>query len=267
MRHITEIPKIELQKIKFLLTDVDDTITTEGKLHSQTLKVLWSLHESGITIIPVTGGSAGWADTYIRQWPIDAVITESGALAYYTEVDQRRGTFYHPSIEKEGYTLKAERLVNRVLQEVPGSKLSSDQFCRVFDIAFDHHSEPPYLEKEKIDSIIKICEEEGASYGVSSIHVNCWFGTYDKLDMVKLFMESYYHISLEELRNCGVYCGDSSNDIPLFQTFPLSVGVGDLFSADWDENDLPSYGSHEIGGKGFCEFAELLISAKRGIQS
>ncbi len=262
MKHITKIPVERLQQVKYLLTDVDDTITTEGKLLPQTLESLWKLHDAGIIIIPVTGGSAGWADTYIRQWPIDSVITESGALAYYTEPDGRRGTFYHPSIDKDGYALRSEELIGRVLKEVPGSKLSSDHFCRIFDIAFDHHSEPPYLDKLGIDSIIRICDELGASYGVSSIHVNCWFGTYHKLDMVKLFMEKIYHVDFEDLPSQSAYCGDSTNDISLFRKFPLSVGVGNLFTADWAEEDLPSYGSEKLGGIGFAEFADLLISCK-----
>lgn len=258
MRSLDDVSPAMLKDIAYVLTDVDDTLTTNGKLHPEALQALWDLKRAGYVVIPVTGGSAGWADTYIRQWPIDAVITESGALAYYMQRG-RRGAFYHPSIIREGYRDRADRFIERVLSEVPESKLSSDQFCRLFDIAFDHHSEEPYLGDDGIERIIAICEDEGASHGVSSIHVNCWFGDYDKLSMVRLFMQEIYDVSPEALAERAVYCGDSSNDIPLFKAFPMSFGVGSIKTAGWDPDNEPAFCADEPGGKGFVEIADLLL--------
>ncbi len=260
MEHLETLDRTLLKQVKFILTDVDDTITTHGRLLPETLAALYSLQDAGIRIIPVTGGSAGWSDTYLRQWPIDSVITESGALAFYTESDGSRGIYHHPSIEREGYRERADRLIGRVLSEVPGSKLSSDQFCRIFDIAFDHHSEPPFLDQDGIARITDICGEVGASFGVSSIHVNCWFGSYNKLDMVKLFMQHRYGLGFDELIGQSVYCGDSTNDIPLFRAFPVSIGVGDLEGLGWEAEDLPAYGTELPGGRGFARFAEHLLA-------
>ncbi|MBM3339815.1 MAG: HAD-IIB family hydrolase, partial [Betaproteobacteria bacterium] len=66
-----------------VLTDVDGTLTLHGQLRASTYEALWSLHHSGLTIIPVTGRSAAWGHMMLHQWPIDAVIAESGGLAMW----------------------------------------------------------------------------------------------------------------------------------------------------------------------------------------
>ncbi|MCK5157126.1 MAG: HAD-IIB family hydrolase [Spirochaetales bacterium] len=245
--------------ITFVLTDVDDTITSEGLLLPSALESIWVLHENAIRIIPVTGGSAGWADVYFRQWPVDAVIAESGALAWYRENGIRKRVD-HPSICQEGYHEKAERLIKRVLAEVPGSKLSVDQFCRIYDIAFDHHDETPYLSREGIEHIKRICSEEGASTGLSSIHVNCWFGSYSKLEMVKYILHEVYNLQKDEMKRQVVYCGDAPNDSPLFDFFPLSFGVANVLSPSLQMPSMPAFYSEHKGGIGFSEIVTTIIS-------
>lgn len=261
MRELSACTEEQLRQVRYVLTDVDDTITSEGRLLPEALQALWDLHAAGYLIIPVTGGSSGWADTYLRQWPIDAVITESGALAFYMENGSKK-SLYHPSIVHDGYQERADRFIETVCSQVPNCKLSSDQFCRIFDIAFDHHGEQPFMSSEEIEQVLQICREQGVSYGVSSIHINCWFGEYDKRSMVELFMQKRYDIDPEGLKTRAVYCGDSSNDIPLFRSFPLSFGVGSLQSVDWPAADLPSFHASKAGGAGFAEIAQLLVKSR-----
>jgi hypothetical protein len=67
-------------KIQFLLTDIDDTITTNGQLPAESYAALTKLKQHGIKVIPVTGRPAGWCDMIARFWPVDAVIGENGGL-------------------------------------------------------------------------------------------------------------------------------------------------------------------------------------------
>lgn len=263
LQPLTQVPPMMLEPVRYLLTDVDDTITTSGALTLEALEALWRLKDAGIRTILVTGGSAGWADVYFRQWPVSGVITESGAIGWHREADGTRVRLDHPSIDRSSYRERADRLITRVLEEVPGSKLSVDQFCRIFDIAFDHHDERPYLDRAGVESILKICREEGASYGVSSIHVNCWFGTYDKLDMVTCFMEHFYGLSIEELKGCAAYCGDAQNDAPMFAVFPLSFGVGNLLDHRETMSDLPAFIAEKRCGAGFSQISSLLAEGSR----
>lgn len=265
MRPVGSIPLERLERLEFLFTDVDDTITSGGKLYPETLDALWGLKEAGVKVIPVTGGSAGWADCYVRQWPVEAVITESGALAFYFE-DGVKQVLTHPGVELEGYEERKRQLIDSVLAEVAGSKLSSDQFCRVYDVAFDHHGERPFNTPEQISAIADKARSLGASVGISSIHVNCWFGSFDKLSMVNHFSQHRYGLTPGTLEGLSGYCGDSSNDIPLFRTFGLSVGVDARTISSFAREDQPAFITDESHGKGFCELADRILMAK-GVSS
>ncbi len=94
---ITELSKADALGIRFVLTDIDDTLTKDGKLPPQAYNALWALKEAGIRVIPVTGRPAGWCDLIVRQWPVDAVVGENGAFVYYFE-DSKLKTFTHPSV-------------------------------------------------------------------------------------------------------------------------------------------------------------------------
>ena len=74
MRPFLEITQEEAVGLRYLLHDIDDTITNGGKLYPEAYAALWNLHRAGIRVIPVTGRPAGWCDMIMRQWPVDAVI-------------------------------------------------------------------------------------------------------------------------------------------------------------------------------------------------
>ncbi|MGM0432861.1 MAG: HAD-IIB family hydrolase [Spirochaetota bacterium] len=258
MRPFKELEAEKIKDVRLFFTDVDDTITTEGKLFPEALGALWQLSRRGVPIILVTGGSAGWADVYIRQWPVDAVIAESGALVFYRE-GEKPYTFIHPSLQGIDLQHRRTDLMNRIKKEIPAAQISSDQFCRLYDVAFDHTHVCGRQKEEMISRIVHICTEEGASCGVSSIHINCWFGEYDKLNMVKLFSQKQYGIERSNIGAQVIYCGDAPNDIPLFRALPLSVGVGSAAFRSWKPEDRPAYSVEESGGKGFLRVTELFI--------
>ena len=258
LQPLSQLTSAACREIEYFFTDVDDTITNEGKLRVEALQALWALKASGIKTILVTGGSAGWADIYIRQWPVDAVITESGALAYYM-VDGVKHTLYNPLIDRMNYKDRVDTLVEEVKKEVPESKLSSDQFCRIFDVAFDHHGEKPWLSAAAAERIAVVARSHGAQVGISSIHVNCWFGAYHKLSMVSYFMEQVYGLKGEDLIKKGCYCGDAPNDAELFHFFPKSFGVGNIRKHVGSIMYEPTYCAVGEGGIGFAEIVHQIL--------
>ncbi|AEV29884.1 HAD-superfamily hydrolase, subfamily IIB [Sphaerochaeta pleomorpha str. Grapes] len=261
LRDLSFLSPSEVGPLEYVLTDVDDTITTNGKLRPEALQALYDLSENGFKVICVTGGSAGWGDTYLRQWPIEAVLSESGAVCLYRErkVIKR---YVHPSIVQQGYQERCRKLIEAVLAEVPGSKLSSDQFARLYDIAFDHGSEPPYLDKDQIEAVVAVCRRHGAATAVSSIHVNAWFGQYDKREGTISFFKDILGIDAETLKKVCCYCGDAPNDQVMFSYIPLSFGVGNVLDHKAEITEFPVYVSHYHGGKGFSQIAAALIAAK-----
>lgn len=262
MKALDTLTAGEVASLRYVLTDVDDTITTQGKLRPEGLKALWKLHDAGLKVICVTGGSAGWGDTYLRQWPVEAVLSESGAVCLYRENGVIRH-YVHPSIVKDGYQKRAKALIDRVLTLVPEAKLSSDQFARIYDIAFDHGSEPPYLNKDQIATVVSICRELGAGTAVSSIHVNAWFGEFDKRRGTEAFFRDVLGLEGAVLQDVCCYCGDAPNDQVMFSHFPLSFGVGNIRKHSQGMQSLPQFVARKEGGAGFFEIAEALLRCKR----
>lgn len=255
------VQSFENRDIEYVLCDVDDTLTTKGKLLPQALTSLWNLHDAGFKIIPITGGSAGWADAYLRQWPIDAVISESGAVAFYKS-EGRYKRYTNPTIDQMGYRTKADCLIYDVLKHVKKAKLSSDHFARIFDIAFDYKSELPYLNECEIEKILEIAKTHGASSAVSSIHVNLWFGNYDKFEGTRSFFRDVLLLDLEKISSKCVYVGDAPNDQIMFKHFRNSFGVANIKNKLDIMKYKPSYIANEDGGLGFNEIADKLISLK-----
>jgi hypothetical protein len=247
-------------QIEFLFSDVDDTITLDGVLYPEAFTALWNLRHAGIRVIPVTGGPGGWAHMIIRQWPVEAIITESGAFYYYRSA-AGIAMQVHPSIKELPFDPRAasQRLRERVLREVPGSRLSQDQNFRLYDLAFDVNETQPGLGWEQAEEILRICAEEGARSQVSSIHVNAWYGAYDKLETTKHYLREQCGLSEGEMKRRVAYCGDALNDQPMFEFFPHSFGVANIRRVKERMEIFPSYVTQSEGGFGFAEVAEALI--------
>jgi len=77
-------PLAELDRsgVGAVLLDIDDTLTTDGKLTAGAYTALERLHRARIRVVPVTGRPAGWCDHIARMWPIDAVVGENGAFYF-----------------------------------------------------------------------------------------------------------------------------------------------------------------------------------------
>ncbi len=235
--------------------DIDDTLTEAGKLRPEAFAALWRLSEAGLRVVPVTGRPAGWCDLIARQWPVSGVIGENGALAFY-EVDGRLQQLFHPEVKGGGERL--ERVRDAVLAQVPGSRISKDQPYRLFDLAVDFREEPPDLGLEAAEAIRAVFETHGASAKVSSIHVNGWFGDYDKLSMAALFAREVWGEALEECKEHYVFVGDSPNDAPMFEFFPHSVGVANVKQFAGRLSAEPAYVTESLGGRGFSEVVRAL---------
>src|SRR5690606_23403134 len=98
------------KKIQFVFCDIDDTITSEGKLPANSYQALWQLHDAGIHVVPVTGRPAGWCEMIARLWPVSGVIGENGAL-YYRCINGKMKRHYMVS---EGEIPKNRKKLNKI---------------------------------------------------------------------------------------------------------------------------------------------------------
>ena len=257
---IESIPPKELRNLRGVLFDLDDTFTTHGKIPACSMTALWDLKNAGLTLIAVTGRPAGWCDHIARMWPVDGVVGENGA--FYFWFDEKEGKLKKRFLDPDSVRAeKRQRLItirDEILATVPGSALASDQLYRESDLAIDYCEDVPPLAPEAVKRICQIFEAHGATCKVSSIHVNGWFGKYDKLGMVKLFMQEHFGLDLDGEKSSFAYCGDSPNDEPMFGYFPISVAVRNVMRFVNQMRILPAYITSLEGGEGFAEFANYL---------
>jgi HAD superfamily hydrolase (TIGR01484 family) len=265
MRPLSDMTIEQLRGIEAVLTDIDDTITTDGKLSALAYEALEKLQAGGIIVVPVTGRPAGWCDMIARFWPVDGVVGENGAFSFrYLEKEKRMLRIYaQEEPTRSANKAKLWEIARRVLKDFPGTAIAADQAYREVDVAIDFAEDVKPLPLDVVQKIVKAFEAEGATAKISSIHVNAWFGNHDKLSMALGFLDEACGIARSEAKSVIAYCGDSPNDAPMFGYFPLSVGVANVKRFVDQMEHLPSYVTAEEGGAGFAAFASRLLAARR----
>jgi HAD superfamily hydrolase (TIGR01484 family) len=262
-RPLTEMPVAVRRRIRGVLTDIDDTLTTDGKLTPVAYAALARLHDAGKIVVPVTGRPAGWCDHIARMWPVDAVVGENGA--FYMRFDDARRKlvqqFAAPDAERARLRGRLADVGARIVAAVPGAALASDQHYRETDLAIDYCEDVPPLPREAVDRIVALMHDEGMTAKVSSIHVNGWFGRYDKLSMTRTLMREAFGIDVGAERARFVFAGDSPNDAPMFAFFPNAVGVASLRRFLDRIATPPAYITAREAGAGFAELADALLAA------
>ncbi|MDP2791190.1 MAG: HAD-IIB family hydrolase [Rectinemataceae bacterium] len=262
MKPISSLTSEQAQAVRFVLMDIDDTLTTEGKLPAESYAALWQLKEAGFVVVPITGRPAGWCDLIAREWPVDGVVGENGAFVFWEEAEGRHlKTLVHPAAVRNDAPALARALA-RAQAEVPGCRPARDQFARLYDIAIDFAEEEPVLPLSDALKIKAICEEEGARAKVSSIHVNAWMGDYDKLGMARRYLAERYGYDDACDRESVVFVGDSPNDEPMFAHFPLACGVANVIRYTSMMKRLPAFIASKEGGVGFAEIADTLLALR-----
>lgn len=260
MKSITQLPAQTRASIRFLFTDIDDTITTDGKLPSESYQALWSLAQHGLHVIPVTGRPAGWCEMIARFWPVAGVVGENGAFYFRHNENKMTRWFAVPENERAADQVKLEKVKHEILTHVKGSAISSDQFCRLFDLAIDFREDVPTLDKNSVQEIVNVFEKHGAHAKVSSIHVNGWFGAFNKLSTTKVFLKNVYGLNFDSVQSQICFVGDSPNDEPMFQAFDNSFGVANIKNFLDILKYKPQYIADHIGAAGFAQITQQILN-------
>ena len=262
MKPFRSFPQQIKKNIHYVLTDIDDTLSLSGKLTAAAFTAMERLADNNIQVVPITGRPAGWCDHIARMWPVAGVVGENGAFFFRYDEERKKmqRRYFASEKERRENQQKLVKLKHDILKKVPGSGVSADQAYREADLAIDFCEDVPRLTQEAVDRIVAIFEEAGAQAKISSIHVNGWFGHYDKLTMTKLFFEDVFDLQLSTRKDQVVFIGDSPNDCPMFAYFLHSVGVANILDfKDRLENE-PAWITAESGGWGFAEMTEILLS-------
>ena len=259
-----------------ILTDIDDTLTTEGAITPDALDALAALRAAGLRVIAITGRPAGWSDPFAATWPVDAIVAETGAVALLRTPQNTRKNSLQPNADKREQLSKwylqdaatraanharMQQVAQHILREVPGALLARDSAGRETDIAIDH-SEFTHLPPEGIAQVQAIMRSAGMTATVSSIHVNGWYGTHDKLVGARWIVRELLGRALDDELDRWVFVGDSLNDQVMFQHFPHSVGVANVARFVPQLQHLPRYVTQGARGAGFAELARHILAGR-----
>ena len=264
MRPLAELPSDSRRRVRSVLCDIDETLTTGGRLTAAAYSALEALQGAGFRVVPITGRPAGWCDHIARMWPVDAVVGENGAFYFrYDHAGRRMKRRY--AVDASTRAANREKLAairDRILAAVPGCAVAADQGYREADLAIDYCEDVPPLPRAAVDEIVSLMRQAGLTAKISSIHVNGWFGGYDKLAMTKILFGECFGIEIDARKDEFVFAGDSPNDAPMFASFPLSVGVANIRSFAGRLEAEPAYVTRAESGEGFRELAELLLEGR-----
>ncbi len=262
MQPLAMMPDATRRAIRGVLTDIDDTLSTQGRIGAAAYAAMERLRSAGRLVIPITGRPAGWCDHIARMWPVDAVVGENGAF-YMRHDDASKTLVRRFAVDEATRSANRERLATigeRILAAVPGSALASDQRYRESDLAIDYCEDVTPLPREAVDRIVALMQAEGLTAKVSSIHVNGWFGAFDKLSMTRTALSELFRIDLDAERGRFVFAGDSPNDAPMFAYFPNAVGVANVRAFADRIATLPAFVTRSQAGAGFAELADFLLA-------
>lgn len=264
MQPFSQFPLAVLRNVRGVLFDIDDTLTTDGRLTADAYAALARLNAAGLTTIPITGRPAGWCDLIARFWPVDGVVGENGAFYFRYHAGKRtmQRRYADDPATRAAYRERLRAVREDILQSVPGSALAADQRYRETDLAIDFCEDVPRLPPEAVDRIAVIMRGHGLTAKVSSIHVNGWFGAHDKLSMTRTLLLEAFGVDLDTARADYVFVGDSPNDAPMFAHFPHAVGVANVRDFAARLEHAPAFVTEHRAGAGFCELADALLATR-----
>ncbi|MDA3903515.1 MAG: HAD-IIB family hydrolase [Desulfuromusa sp.] len=263
MRPLKEMSLEILTKVKFVLVDIDDTLTLNGRVPAVAYSALERLRAGGITVIPITGRPAGWCDHIARMWPVDGIVGENGAFYFHYQTEQHKmiRRYWKSAIARQQDRARLSTLSDEIIAAVPGAKVSADQAYRETDLAIDFCEDVPPLPMDEVKKIAELFEQAGANAKISSIHVNGWFGEYDKLRMTRTLFQEMFNRDLETVKKYVIFVGDSPNDMPMFDYFQNSVGVANVVQFADQLSAKPAWITVQAGGFGFVELADTILMA------
>ncbi|WP_036481171.1 HAD family hydrolase [Myxosarcina sp. GI1] len=246
----------KLGNIRLLATDLDGTLTHNGKLTSDVLLALEKLAKANISVVIVTGRSAGWVEAIASYLPIVGAIAENGGLVLWSHLNRSQLITEIKDIAKHRQQLKT--VFQLIQTKIPQIEESEDNRFRLTDWTFDINN----LTNKEIEEIATICHAEGWGFTYSNVQCHIKPKQQDKAIALKLILQQYFpDLTTENI----ITVGDSPNDESLFdpQIFPVSVGVANILEYRDRLKHLPVYITTNAENRGFYELAELVINTNK----
>jgi len=258
------LPQSDLSKVTDFLFDIDDTVTLDGVLPREAANALYDAAQCGVRLYAVTGRSASWAELRLRLFPLAGAVAETGAMAFIKGKPVRVLHSENDADLRLRNAQKRKALERDICSQIPGARMALDNMGRVYDSAFDLIEDGPLLSETSAKQIRDRLASEGLQVAQSSVHINAWFGNFNKATMSDRLLHEVRGSGLED-NDTLLYAGDSKNDAAMFKRVHHSVGVANVASsleALEAIKSAPRYVTEGKGGFGFAQIIGALVKAK-----
>ena len=261
MKPLSQFPASAARAIRYVLTDVDDTLTYRGSLSAATYLALERLRDAGIVVVPVTAAPCGWCDVMVRMWPVGGVIGENGGVYLRCGGDDIDIRFWLPRPERARSMARLRLTAEAIAAAIPNVQTAADQPYRQTSWAISTSAKGADRSRA-VERVVAAWRDAGASVTINSLWVLGWHGDFDKLAMAKVMMTEVFSVDLDLERGHVIYVGDSLNDEPMFKFFPHAVAVSTISAWLNQLTCLPSWVTSGLGGSGFVEVADAILSSR-----
>lgn len=249
---LSQTPTTVFSKICLIATDMDGTLTKQGKFTARLLQALEELAAIKVPVLIVTGRSAGWVSGIASLMPIVGAIAENGGIFYPSS--NSTPVFLTPIPDLIQHRHHLSTVFDQLQQQYPQIQESTDNCFRLTDWTFDVANLTP-LELVDIDHL---CQKMGWGFTYSNVQCHIKPPQQDKtrglLQVLKLYFPEY---SISQVLTVG----DSPNDESLFnqEYFPVSVGVANVLEYTERLQHQPAYVTQAAEVEGFCELVSYIL--------
>jgi HAD superfamily hydrolase (TIGR01484 family) len=258
MRPIEQLSNDEARRLRGLLFDLDDTLLDRGVLTERAYAALFRVREAGLELYAVTGRPAGWGAVLARQWPIDGVVSENGAIAHYRAGAAVECLDPVAAPERRVRRSRLGSLVAELRGRFPELEPADDVDARQSDFTFDigERLRPP---AERVAEAAAFARARGAGTVTSSVHLHVGFDASDKASGAVRLIRRLSGVDPTLALFRYAFIGDSSNDSACFAAFRCSIAVRNLSGRP---ALLPRFITRGERGAGFAEAAAILCGRR-----
>jgi len=234
-------------RVDGLLFDLDDTVLTHDVLGRAAYDALWDLHDAAIPLVAVTGRPSGWGEVIARQWPVEGVVAENGAVLITRDA----------IVADASDRARLDAILREVARVVPHAKTSDDIHMRRTDITWDV-GEHERLDEPSIATIVAIANAAGARTTRSSVHLHATYARDDKASGAVRFLATRRGVDSSAALHRWAFAGDSGNDAACFAAFKTTFGVANVRPWIASLSVPPRFIATKERGEGFAEIAHAI---------
>ena len=245
-----------LPHIQLIATDMDGTLTQQGQFTPMLLQSLQDLAVAQISVVIVTGRSAGWVHGLAQYLTVAGAIAENGGLFY--SKDQLNPIMLTELPDLASHRRQLAAIFQQLQQKLPQLQESTDNRFRLTDWTFDVQG----LSQKDLQWLNHTCQAQGWGFTYSTVQCHIKPLMQDKAIGLQQVLQTYFpHLSPAQVLTVG----DSPNDESLFDpaAFPYSVGVANVAHYADQLTHLPTYTTDEPEVAGFCQLVQRVIAKLR----